>query len=63
MKRLKLKRKYLVIVTIVVTILSMQMINIVDKKIDWINKKAEQCDLATGYTCSAYELRHYLLNK
>lgn len=63
MKRLKLKRKYLVIVTIIITILSIKTIEIYIDRISFINKKIEQCDSSKNYTCSTYESRQYLLNK
>lgn len=63
MKRLKLKRKYLVIVTIIVTILSVKTIDLYINRVNFIKQKIEQCDTSKKSTCSIYESRQYLLNK
>ena len=61
-KRKRLKRKWLVIFTVIITLLSKTAIEITIHKIDYINKKAEQCDIEHGQTCSSYQLRHYILD-
>lgn len=62
-KRLKLKRKYLIIAILITTILSIKTIQITVYKINQNKKIAEQCDQWKGYTCSSYELRQYLINR
>lgn len=62
-KRLKLKRKYLIIVMFIATILSIKTIKLTVYKINQNKKIAEQCDQSKGYTCSSYELRQYLINR
>lgn len=63
MKRLKLKRKYLIIVMLIATILSIKIIKVTICKINQNKKIAEQCDQTKGYTCSSYEIRQYLINR
>ncbi len=62
MKRLKLKRKGLIIITVCITLLSGLFIQIVYNRITWINKKASECDIEHGYTCSLNDLQNYLRN-
>lgn len=63
MRRLKLKRKWVVVITIITTLLSIKMYNITINRINTIKKEANKCDQAKGYTCSYYEIRQYLINK
>lgn len=63
MKRLKLKRKWVVIITIILTLLSIEVIKTVATRIEQIKKIAEQCDISKGSTCSSYELRQYSINE
>lgn len=62
-KRLRLKRKWLIVVTVVMTICSLEIINLFNNRIQDIKKVAEQCDTRKGYICSSYELQHYLINR
>lgn len=62
-KRLKLKRKWLIVITIVMTLCSLKLMNLFNNQIQDIKKIAEQCDISKGYTCSSYELRNYLINR
>lgn len=63
-KRLKLKRKYLIIAILITSILSIKTIQITVYKINQ-NKKIARTDADQwkGYTCSSYELRQYLINR
>ena len=62
-KRLKLKRKWLVVITIITTLLSIKMYNITINRVNTIKKEASKCDQSKGYTCSYYEIRQYLINR
>ena len=63
MKRLKLKRKWVVVITIIITLFSVKMYNITINRINTIKKEANKCDQSKGYTCSYYEIRQYLINR
>lgn len=63
MKRLKLKRKWVVVITIITTLLSIKMYNMTIDRINTIKKEADKCDRSKGYTCSYYETRRYLINR
>lgn len=58
----RLKRKYIVILTILLTLFSIKLINFVtltiQERIDIIQKKVAKCDQAKGYTCNYYEIRN-----
>ena len=62
-KRLKLKRKWLVVITVIITLCSLELMNLFNNRIQDIKKVAEQCDTQEGYICSSYELQHYLINR
>lgn len=62
MKRLKLKRQPLIILTIIITLLSGLFIQAVYKRTQWINKKASECDRQHGYTCTLQDLQNYIKN-
>ena len=62
-KRTRLKRKWLVVLTIAITFASVESIKLVTSRIDWIKKEVEQCDQQNQSTCSTYNIRHYLINK
>ncbi len=62
-KRLRLKRKWLIVVTVVMTLCSLEIMNLFNNRIQDIKKVAEQCDSQKGYICSGYELQHYLINR
>lgn len=65
-KRVKrLKTKWVVIFTVICTLLSVW---ITKKAIEYIidslkefEQKAEACDRAKGYTCSYYEVRNFII--
>ena len=63
MIKYRLKRKYLIIFTILITILSLQLAKIINIRITQIKKEIEQCDHLQKSQCSIYELRQYTLNK
>lgn len=63
MKRLKLKRKWIIVITIITTLFSIKMYNITINRINAIKKEANKCDRSKGYTCSYYEARQYLINR
>lgn len=62
-KRLKLKRKWVIIITIIITLFSIKMYNITINRINAIKKEASKCDQSKGYTCSYYETRQHLINR
>lgn len=65
-KKTRLKRKWLVIFTIIITLLSSNIIKAIAKTIEnnenEYKKIANKCDQSKGYACSYYEIRQYLLN-
>ena len=58
--RLRLKREYLILITVVLT-LSIENL-LIKPTFENINKKIEQCDKLNQHTCSMYELRDYFYN-
>ncbi len=58
--RLRLKREYLILITVVLT-LSIENL-LIKPTFESINKKIEQCDTLKKHTCSMYELRDYFYN-
>jgi len=67
MKKLRLKRKYLIMITVLMTLLSIKGLNlfaeVVTSRVNEIKKVAQACDLDNHKTCSYYELRNYSNNK
>lgn len=58
--RLRLKRKYLVLFTIILTIITGLTIQLVVVRITQIKKEIETCDSENNKVCNLYELRTYL---
>lgn len=59
---IKLKRKYLVILTIIITIFSLKLINFVNisiqERIEDIKKEIQACDSRKSRACTYYEIRN-----
>lgn len=62
----RLKRKWLVIFTIILTLISSSTIKSIVKAIEKneieYKKIATECDQSKGYICSYYEIRQFQLN-
>lgn len=58
----RLKRKYLVIFTIILTMFSLKLINFVNitiqERIEDVNKKIQACDSRKSRACTYYEIRN-----
>ncbi len=63
MYRLKLKRKYLVIVTIILTLISVKTIDLIIKTSITENKKTiEECEQQFNHSCNSSELNYFYKN-
>lgn len=59
----RLKRKYKIMFTILLTLISFPIItNIVEANELEYKKIADMCDLAKNHTCSYYEIRQFQLH-
>ena len=58
--RLRLKRKYLVLFTIILTIITGLTIQLVVVRCNQIKKEIETCDRENQKVCNLYEIRTYL---
>ena len=58
-KRIKLKRKYVVILTILITLITYKSVELINNRIEYINKKAAECDTIQQHTCSYYEFKNF----
>lgn len=58
--RLRLKRQYLVLFTILLTIITGLTIQLVVVRCNQIKKEIEACDLENSKACNLYDLRTYL---
>lgn len=63
MYRLKLKRKYLILFTILMTLLSIKTIDLIIKTSIEENKKTiEECKQLFNHSCNSSELNYYYKN-
>lgn len=58
--RLRLKRKYLVLFTIILTIITGLTIQLVVVRVGQIKKEIAQCDEVENHTCTISEINSYL---
>lgn len=58
--RLRLKRQYLVLFTILITIITCLSIQLVIVRVGQIKKEIAQCDAYQEHTCTISELNNYL---
>lgn len=58
--RLRLKRQYLVLFTILITIITGLFIQLVVVRVNQIKKEIETCDLDNQKVCNLSEIRTYL---
>lgn len=67
MKKLRLKRKYLIMITILMTLLSIKGLNlfaeVVTSRVNDIKKVVQECDTAKRSSCDYYQVRNYSNNK
>ena len=59
MRRSKLKRKWLVILTIILTVISLEFVDLIKYRINYIKKEVEQCDNLHQNTCSTYQINQH----
>lgn len=62
----RLKRKWLIIFTIIMTLISSSiiknMVKAIEKNENEYKKIANMCDIAKNHTCSYYEIRQFQLH-
>ena len=59
----RLKRKYLVILSVIITILAGLFIQLCIIRLNDIKKDVQECDAAMNHTCTYYEIRQYQINR
>lgn len=63
MVKLRLKRKYLIIFTILITLISVKTMDLLIKTtIESTEKAVEECEQQFGHTCNDSELNYYFKN-
>jgi len=63
LKRLRLKRKYMVIFTVLLTVLFGLFVQLCYSRLQDIKKDVQECDAAMNHTCTYYEIRQYQINR
>ena len=58
--RLRLKRQYLVLFTILITIITGLFVQLVVVRVNQIKKEIAQCDKSLNHTCTISEINSYL---
>lgn len=59
----RLKRKYLVILSVIVTVLTGLFIQLCIIRLNDIKKDVQECDTAMNHPCTYYEIRQYQINR